>query len=240
MKWNFGILAWGLLGLAAASQPAIAADHKDGAEIRKDPSTDINDVFAWTAPDGKQIYLVMTVFPQAAKTSQFSPAAQYVFNITSQAKYGDPAAASTKIMCTFDSSQTIRCWLGTPGAAPTEFVTGNASATAGIASSSGKLKVFAGPRNDPFFFNLEGFTKAAATVAASKPLPSPDAAGCPALDAGTVSTLQNQLKQNANGGPALNNFLALNGLAIAVAVDKDLVTAGGPIMGVYASTHKAQ
>ena len=51
------------------------------------------------------------------------------------------------------------CWLGTD-----EYVTGDASAITGLTSADGKLKVFAGLRADPFFFNLDGFHHAEATV----------------------------------------------------------------------------
>ena len=59
-----------------------------------------------------------------------------------------------------------------------------------------------------------------------------DPAGCPALDAATAATLVNQLRTAPGGGPAVDNFARFNVLAIVVALDKSLVTQGGPIVAV--------
>jgi hypothetical protein len=41
-----------------------------------------------------------------------------------------------------------------------------------------------------------------------------------------------------NGGPAVDFFLGLNVLSIVLQVDKTLLTSGGPVVGVWASTNK--
>jgi len=41
-----GRAAW--LAATLIATTALAADHQDGAAVLTDPSTDINDVFAWT------------------------------------------------------------------------------------------------------------------------------------------------------------------------------------------------
>ncbi len=211
---------------------ALAADHQDGAAVLTDPSTDINDVFAWTSSDGSKLNLVMDVFPTATSAARFSDVAQYVFHTTSSPGYGMAAAASEDILCTFDAAQTISCWGGG------EYVHGDASSPGGITSAGGKLRVFAGLRDDPFFFNLDGFKATAAAVHAAAGSLTFDAAGCPALDATTANALVTQLRSAPGGGAPSDHFKGLNTLAIVIQIDRTLVTKGGSTVGVWASTNK--
>lgn len=231
-------------GLVAA--PAVmAADHLDGQEVTKDPASDITDLYSWVSPDGTKTYLVMNVAPLArvtatdtAPASKFSDAVQYVFHTTSMPSYG-AAGTPLNVICTFDAAQVISCWAGS------EYVHGDASNTAGITSASGKLKVFAGPRDDPFFFNLDGFKDVAKTVADTiKNNPGSlnlDGTGCPHLG-GTANVLKNKLKADPHvdgGGAAKDFFKGLNVLSIVIAIDTSVLTSGGPMLSVWASTNKA-
>ena len=94
------------LGLAAllCATSAGAADHQDGAAVLTDPASDINDVFAWTSPDGTRLNLVMDVFPFATTAARFSDAVQYVFHTSSSAGFGMASGASADILCTFDAA----------------------------------------------------------------------------------------------------------------------------------------
>jgi Domain of unknown function (DUF4331) len=223
-----------VLGLAAllCATVAGAADHQDGAAVLTDPASDINDVFAWTSPDGTKLNLVMDVFPFATTAARFSDVVQYVFHTSSFAGFGMASGGSADILCTFDASQTISCWGGG------EYVHGDASNPTGLSSTDGKLKVFAGLRDDPFFFNLDGFKATAKAVHDAAGSLTFDAAGCPALDPATSSALVNQLKTAPGGGPPQDHFKGLNALAIVIQIDKTLVTKGGPTVGVWASTNK--
>lgn len=212
---------------------ARAADHLDGPAVTADPAADITDLFAWMSSDASKVNLVMDVQPLADTNSKFSDAVQYVFHTTSQGAFGAAAAQSTNLICTFAASQTIQCWLGNQ-----EYVTGDASNPAGISSADGKLKVFAGLRQDPFFFNLDGFHAATAAVQAAAANLTFDAAGCPQLDATTSSALVGLLSTNPDDGGAAQDFFAgKNVLAISVQVDKSLLTGGGSFVSVWASTN---
>ena len=163
-----------------------------------------------------------------------SDAVQYALHIESSAKYG-VAGDKSDIICTFDADQKISCWVGTQ-----DYVTGDASVTDGIKSESGKTRVFAGLRADPFFFNLEGFKDTVATVDAVAGGLTFDGSGCPTVDAATSAAVVGLLQGTANGsGPAKNFFEAANVLSIVLEVDSALVTTGGPIVAVWGSTHKA-
>lgn len=225
----------GLTIVAAASGVALrlrAADHKDGAGVKADPTADITDLYAWMSTDKAKVNLVMDVYPNAPAGAKFSDAVLYVFHVNSSAGYGMPAT-ETKIICGFDTAQKITCWIGDK-----EVVTGDASIVAGISSASGKTKIFAGLRDDPFFFNLTGFKATAAAVTAAAGTLTFDGTGCPALPPATAAALVSQLSHGAAGAPAANDFAGQNVKSIVISIDTTLVTPGGKILGVWASTHK--
>ncbi len=223
-----GVLAVGLIG-----GPVRAADHADGPTASADPSADITDVFAWMSADAGKVYLVMDLVRNASATSKFSDSVQYVFHTTSRASFGGTAAPEVDVICTFNTAQKIQCWAGKEA-----YLSGDASNPSGIVSADGKLKVFAGLRDDPFFFNLAGFKETGKTVANAASSLTFDPAGCPQLDAPTAMALVTQLQTAPGGGPAVDNFAQFNVLAIVVAVDKSILTKGGPILGVWGGTYR--
>ncbi len=225
------------LAITAGAAWAIAADHRDGANVKVDPASDVNDVYAW-ASSADKLTVIMTVSPVAMPTSKFSDAVHYAFHLESSGGYGMPGE-KTDIVCSFDAAQAIECLLGAPGDKVSEFVKGDASAPAGLTSDTMKMKVFAGLRADPFYFNLEGFNDARTTVIGAAGSLMFDGSGCPAVDAATSAVLVGQLQGTKAGmAPAANFFGALNVLSIVVELDKTTVNGGGNIVAVWASTHK--
>jgi hypothetical protein len=234
MTWMRGALV--LTAMLGAST-ALAADHLDGPAAVADPAADITDLFTWV--DGANTVLILNVTPGATTASKFSNAVQYVFHTGSAAAFG-ASTASTNIICTFDTSQNISCWVGT-----SDYVTGNASVSGGITSTSGDVKVFAGLRDDPFFFNLGGFHDAEADVEAATGVTT-TSDGCPNnLPAATVMALDKDIAGSNHGAGAAVDFFSPsasysgNVLSIVLSVKTSLVTSGGPIMAVWASTNKA-
>lgn len=226
-----------MAGAMAATPLASAADHADGSEVAAAPEADINDVYAWSS--NGTVKLIMTVHPFADTTSQFSDGVQYVFHVGSAAMPLAAPAVSVNIICEFDASQTIQCWVSDGEGAAADYVTGDASNSSGISSMSGMTKVFAGPANDPFFFYLTGFNETRTTVIdfATNTLDpnNVDAGGCPDLSQypGTAAALQGLL--TGNGSPT-NEFATLSVLAISMEVDVSLLTKGGQNVSVWAST----
>ena len=252
----------GALALAMAAAPAArAADHADGPSATQslmDLSGDITDVYAFT--DASNVNLIMNVGTNATATSKFSNAVQYVFHVNGITGLTDTAPYQSLIICTFDASQKISCWLK-QGSTVTNYVTGDASATTGIKSADGKMQVFAGPRNDPFFFNIQGFRKVTGFVAQnlSALAPTLTSGGCPQLDGAgspvSSAAVRGLLKSQSDGStPGVDDFakggtaaaplgiatLSGNVLSLVVAVPKSALTNGGakPVLGVWASTHK--
>jgi hypothetical protein len=232
----------GAAGLALSAfvggSMAYAADHRDSTllAMAANSAADINDVYAWMTPDASKLNLVMTVQPFAASGATFSSNVQYVFHVTSQASYGAASSTETNIICELASATSAQCWVGADG-----YVAGDPSDEAGLVSEDGAIKVFAGMRNDPFFFNLDGFRHAVDTVKGAAGGLTFDAANCPNVDADTSAVLVGQLQHDADGtsGPT-DDFAGANVAALVIQVDKDLVNAGGPILGIWGSTNEKE
>jgi hypothetical protein len=232
MTWLKGALA---LSVLSAASWAIAADHIDASVVIADPAADITDLYAWT--DAGNVVFALNVSPLATATAKFSDKVQYVVHTESMAAFGAKGEKSN-IICTFDAAQKISCWVGEKG-----YVTGDASKPEGIQSEDKLIKVFAGLRDDPFFFNLAGFQDSVATVKKAAPTLMFDPAGCPKLDAATSTVLVGKLKADPGstppGGAAKDFFAGKNVLSIVLSVDKTLLNAGGKTMSAWASTNKA-
>jgi hypothetical protein len=229
--------ALGSSALMLVTGAVLAADHADGPAASLDKTADIADLFSWAAADGKTTYFALDLGKDMQAGSKFSNAVKYVFHTASMPAYGAAPSAvkNLDIICTFDAAsvQKASCWVG--GAPVKDFVSGDASSP--ISSSSGKLKLFAGLRDDPFFFNLDGFNHVASVVHGAAGSLTFDASGCPALGS-TGPVLAAGLAQDANGAPATDSFAAFNTLSIVLAVDTALVSEGGPIISVWASTNQ--
>jgi hypothetical protein len=234
------IAGFAVFALALAPCSAGAADHEDSPSVLADPSTDFGDVLAWMSPDAEKLNLLGSVVRRATSASRFSDAAQYVFHTTSRGAFDDSASQEVNVICQFDGTtqQTVSCWAGDDS-----YVTGDASDPDGLVSDDGRLRVFAGLRNDAFFFNSSGFNATRAAVRMAAPSLTFDAAGCPAVDSATSSALVDLLQSSvpAGGGdpgPAVDAFANANILVLALQVDKSIVTRNGPIVAVWGSTNR--
>jgi hypothetical protein len=226
---------WALaLGLAATSlcaPVARAADHNDGSFA--DASTDIADLYAWMNSTATAVNMVMTVNPSADKTTtKFSSTSLYVFHVMSKASFSDTGVyPEYTVVCSFNSAaiQLVQCWGG-----DSEYVTGDPNTGTGLVSATGKLRVFAGPRNDPFYFNLNGFNSAVTTIKGLLTPTNRDTPGCPTVAAAGTTSVKNSLSMN----PA-DTYIGKNVLALVVTLDKTLVTTPQrQTITVYGSTNK--
>ncbi|HEY1549186.1 MAG TPA: DUF4331 family protein [Kofleriaceae bacterium] len=215
---------------------------------------DIGDVYAWMTADKSTVNLVMTVSPADDSTRHFDNSLQYAFHVTSHpganaaAAFGKPGT-ETNVICTFANDTSIQCWVAL-GTQVVDYVTGDPSVSGvGATSTDGKLKVFAGTRSDPFYFNLGGFKEAVATTEAAGSagmIGSADAAGCPPLTTGQVMLLDGMLTTAPTvaeapcGSGVIDCFSNLNVKAIVLQVDKSLLLNGSDVtLSVWGSTHAA-
>jgi hypothetical protein len=223
-----------------------------------DLSGDITDLYVFN--DATNVNLIMDVGTNATTGSKFSNVVQYVFHVDGVTGLSDMSPFSSTVICTFDATQKISCWLQ-QGTTTVDYVNGDASATTGLKSEKGKLKVFAGARNDPFFFNIQGFRKVTGFVGQNLTALGPllTKGGCPQLDSAgspvSSAMVRGLLKSQSDGATAgVDDFaksgtaaaplgiatLSGNILAIVVQIDKATLNnmGGKPILAVWASTHK--
>jgi hypothetical protein len=264
-----------LLGGGAGAAVALlvslgqAADHLDAPGAAANPMADINDLYTWMTTDGNNVIFALTVSPgdppaSGSAARHFGPTVQYVIHANSRAGFTMPPMES-KVVCTFASDTDGQCWVINPSGTVVDYVKGDFSSTSGKLSDSGKVKVFAGQRSDPFFFNLGG-TRAAikqtelfcgvangtpGSAAACPPDPTAtnfrDAAGCLKVDATQAGGLRTLIRTKlAVDDPAtpcddtadIDCFKNFNVRAIVVEVDKTLLNQGtNTLLSVWASTH---
>ncbi|MGE5185112.1 MAG: DUF4331 family protein [Acidobacteriota bacterium] len=252
------MIGLGVGTLLVLHAPTHAADHLDAPAIMTNPMADITDVYAWMSSDAKLVNLVMDVSPGdpgtmgsgAMAPRHFGPSILYVFHVSSVDGYPPKTATETKVICRFNSDTDAECWVGDK-----DYVHGNPTVAGGIVSASTKVRLFAGRRSDPFFFNFNGFADAVATVDAAeagaagsglKNLDT-DGDGCPdALPGAEGSALRSQLQEGptgVNAHPPCNGtdqdcFLHFDVQSIVLQIDKTLLNTGShSILGVWASTH---
>jgi hypothetical protein len=241
-------------GVLVMTQSSHAADHLDSPAAKGNPMADIGDLYAWMTPDHSTVNLAMTVSPADDGTRHFDNSLQYAFHVVSHpgasaaAAFGKPGT-ETNVICTFASDTSIQCWVAL-GTQVVDYVTGDPSVSGvGVASADGKIKVFAGTRSDPFYFNLGGFKEAVATTEAAGSagmIGSADAAGCPPLTGPQVTLLDGMLTTTPAvaeapcGSGAIDCFAGFNVKTIVLQVDKSLLLNGtDSTISVWGSTHAA-
>jgi len=218
------------LVFGTAAPEAEAADHIDAPTASAEPTADITDLLAWMTEDASRVNLVANVMPFAETGATFPTSVQYAFHVASGAGL-DGLDDRVDVICQFYDVDRIECWAGDA------YVEGDPTDPAGIVSDDGALRVFAGLRDDPFFFEFDGFTATVNTVVAAAPDLAFDDAGCPAVDAETSAALVGQLQSGTDGAPASDTFGGQNVLSLVVQVDADVVAPGGDLLAVWASTH---
>jgi hypothetical protein len=168
------MLAAGFLVLASAAGAAglaIGSDHQDTAEVELDnPKLDMTDVYAFPGSAPGRIVLVMNsrafLTPGAAAAdASFDPDLLYQFKIDNSST--PDGREDQVIQVTFsgtgaDQQVEVRGPVSPPvqGATDNEVADVSAAVSGPINTnlgSSDALQVFAGPRDDPFFLDLEAF-----------------------------------------------------------------------------------
>ena len=167
------ILLGGLLGIVVAGGIIFAADHIDAPAVTgpgsTSPGNDITDVYAFQSPadNSKMVFVMNTqglLSPAASAIATFPSTVMYEFNIDNT---GDNVE-DLVIQCLVQNGK-MRVYgpvaVGTPGTASTVKTSGPVTEVAVTAHGSSPVsttnangtRVFAGPRDDPFFFDLVRF-----------------------------------------------------------------------------------
>jgi hypothetical protein len=168
------LLAAALFPLALMAGVATAADHAESPGADADAAGDLADVFLFISPENpRRLVGAITFGGRPAPRSRTDivycdPKLIYVLNI------GRANAAGTftnqpaiKVVARFGRSDTGRCGVqleSVPGAGGTF-----SGPTETVLTSSTGLRAFAGMRNDPFFFDAEGYNGMVAAFDAAPP-----------------------------------------------------------------------
>ena len=165
-----------LIGVIAASLAGgiiIAADHIDAPSVTGSGSvslgTDITDVYAFQSPadNSKMVFVMNTqglLSPSASATASFPSNVMYEFNIDNTGDNMEDLVIQAliqngKMRVYGPVAPTVKGTTSTVLTAGTVIevgVTPYGSAAISATGSTG-VKVFAGPRDDPFFFDLARF-----------------------------------------------------------------------------------
>ena len=225
-----------------------AADHLDSPLVKIDARVDITDVYAWrTSPTGTAIALNVNPLtaPADSKGARFRQAALYEIKIDTN---GDARAdiayrvrfSDFKQFSDGTNTQTFRIKRATGAAARrtewtgTTVATGKTSRyghTTSSAHVSGGGKAFAGPRDDPFFFDLVGFKHLKSRLLNGR------------LDLGMPADATNCALDDANAGAKLlscftgtDTFAGTNVSSIVLNLPDAKLGHKGNTVGIWATT----
>lgn len=150
---------------------ARGSDHQDSPTVVKNPLADITDVYAFPDPhDASRVALAMDVRP-LIPSGMYSgigldPNVLYQIKIANQGVTSNAIKENTVIQFTADTAGSMQQITLYGPAAPNEVGTTNTLvAKTGtfnfgkVATLDNNIKVFVGPRRDPFFFDLAQFFK---------------------------------------------------------------------------------
>ena len=155
-------------GAAGAVGLAVGSDHQDTPDVELNPKMDMTDVYVFPSPTPGRIVLVMNsrafLTPaQAADPVQgsFDPDLLYQFKIDHDNDYVEDRVIQVTFAGTGAAQQVeLRGPVAPPveGAMMNEVADVSADVTGGLSTSLGTadgIQLFAGPRDDPFFIDLE-------------------------------------------------------------------------------------
>lgn len=156
----------------AASAAVISADHAESPGADADPAADLADVFIFTSPNsGSKTVAAITFGGRSAPRSRIDgsfycdPDVLYTFNIDREAPNGSfDNVPDVQVYARLATNGRGECGLqleNVPGAGGTF-----SGKTEEVFTSPTGLRAFAGLRNDPFFFDAEGYSALVASFAA--------------------------------------------------------------------------
>ncbi|HXH31523.1 MAG TPA: DUF4331 family protein [Bacteriovoracaceae bacterium] len=193
-----------LLTLLLLSSNSMASDHIDGPITTKHAVSDITDLYAFPTP-GKPGFLtvILNTYPIVPSNGHFADKVSYEISLR-EASVGTSikASAGTRISCSFytpydHDKHAVQC-LSDRGLKATAKVN-----HLGPETSSSPMRLFAGLRSDPFFFNSDW------ALAVSNKHTIPAAKSSNTMDQMNVLSIVMDLDLRAALGPAHSKTLAL-------------------------------
>ena len=146
-------LLLGLAALALSSTSALAADHAEAPLAGGDPAADIADFYAWHTADTLVAVVTYAPFLGAGAEAIYDGEVLYAVHVDNDAD-NEP-----------DHTVWIQTGQNPSGDWGVRVIAGDKQVEGPVDEvvEGSDLKVYAGLRDDPFFFNLQGFNDTLAT-----------------------------------------------------------------------------
>ena len=212
--------------IGGASLPAWCADHGDGPRAANDQAADIADVYFFLDPNDSTMAVIIgttrgfIVPAEAVNFGIFDPGIRYCFGIENSGdavpdrfidvSFSPRTATATAQTATIAVSNGRRRASEATAPATNPSLAGTAPAAV-VTSLGGGVSFFAGEVDDPFFFDIPGFSRFVNSVLSGAPDATP-------LNRGR------------------NSFAGYNAMAIAIRLPVSMLKASGNIIGVDYST----
>lgn len=230
--------ALGVIGVAAIAARSYASDHQDTPFVEFNQRFDINDVYAFPSPRPGRVVLVLGTYspltPARTPTASFGTENEVLY----QLKVDNTGDAKEDLVLQFT-------FTGPPGnqrirvrgpVAPAQVGTANTLVTGAreitgptgqMLGSADGMQVFAGPRDDPFFIDLEQFFR---ILPDRRP------------ESGPLSTITQGPLTFRAPGQAVDFLRGINDLAIVVEMPLADLTANGahPKFGVWGTASRSR
>ncbi len=150
-----------------AVRPSHASDHQDSPLTVSRPGIDITDVFVYPSPrDDRNVVLAMDVSPLIpagmGASRQFDPGAMYQFKIGTGDRYTEDYVVQFKAVGTGTTQKIDVYGPQKPALQGVDSTFGTVTGSVGFGQTAmlpGNIEAFAGPREDPFYFDLTQFFK---------------------------------------------------------------------------------
>ena len=247
---GFGLLAVAGTVAAIGAGPLFVsgADHLDSPLVKIDGRVDITDVYAWrTGPSRTTLALNVNPLtsPADSKGARFRQPALYEIKIDTNGNAVADIAYRIKFsrLASFSdgsNNQTFVIKRATGAAAQRTEWSGTTVATGKTSRYNGALRVaaiagggraFAGPRDDPFFFDLVGFKHLKSRVLAGR------------QDLGTVNDTANCALADDDAAARLlscftgtDTFAGTNVSSIVLSLPNSMLGGTGHTVGIWATT----
>jgi hypothetical protein len=231
-RWKrFAAIALVVASAVGGVGVALASDHQDTPDVELNPEMDMTDLYVFPSPTAGRVVLVMNSWgvlsPAETPSTYFDPNILYQFKIDND----HDGIEDKVIQVTFNgasANQSVE--VRGPVAPPVAGAMGNTVSTAAavvtgatrasIGSASG-MQVYAGPRDDPFFIDLEQFFR---IIPDRKPV------------TGALSQLPDTPTASAWRTPGIDFLTGFNVLSIIIELPvSDLTGSAGANFGVWAT-----
>ncbi len=226
-----------LAGAAALVRVALGSDHQDTPLVELNPTQDMTDVYAFPGSTPGRIALVLNsrafLTPAQTAGASFDNSLLYQFKIDNN---GD-AKEDKVIQVTFNgtgTNQTVE--VRGPVDPPVQGAMGDKVSTTAptvsgkintVLGTSSGMQVFAGPRDDPFFIDLEA---AFCILPDRKPVTGPLASICALTPNPSAPFFFRP------AGQAVNYVKGFNVLSIVVELPSSMIEKGAPgKLGIWGS-----